>query len=35
MNPTDTGLVCMELTKALDMGLRDMKLDMFAALVCH
>ncbi len=35
MNPTDTGLVCMELTKALDKGLRDMKLDMFSALVCQ
>lgn len=35
MNPTETGLVCMELTKALDLGLRDMKLDMFSALVCQ
>jgi tetratricopeptide (TPR) repeat protein len=35
MNPTDTGLVCMELTRALDKGLRDMQLDMFSALVCQ
>jgi len=35
MSPTETGLVCMELTKALDKGLRDMKLDMFSALVCR
>lgn len=35
MNPTDTGLVCMEVTRALEMGLRDMQLDMFSALVCQ
>jgi hypothetical protein len=35
MNPTDTGLVCMELTRALEKGLRDMQLDMFSALVCQ
>lgn len=35
MNPTETGQVCRELTEALDLGLRDMKLDMFAALVCQ
>jgi cytochrome c-type biogenesis protein CcmH/NrfG len=34
MTPTETEQVCSETTKALDLGLADMKLDMFAALVC-
>ena len=34
MTPTETEQVCSEITKALDLGLADMKLDMFAALVC-
>jgi tetratricopeptide (TPR) repeat protein len=34
MTPAETEQVCSEITKALDLGLADMKLDMFAALVC-
>jgi tetratricopeptide (TPR) repeat protein len=35
MTPTETEQVCSEVTKALELGLKDMKLDMFAALVCR
>jgi len=35
MTPTETQQVCAELTKALDLGLEDMKMDMFAAMVCE
>ena len=34
MTPTETEQVCSEVTRALDLGLKDMQLDMFAALVC-
>lgn len=34
MTPDETALVCQELKKALELGLRDPKLDMFSALVC-
>jgi tetratricopeptide (TPR) repeat protein len=34
MTPDETAMVCKELRKALDLGLKDMKQDMFAALVC-
>lgn len=35
MTPTETQQVCAEVTKALQAGLVDMKLDMFSALVCQ
>jgi tetratricopeptide (TPR) repeat protein len=35
MTESDRDLVCAELRKALDLGLRDMQLDMFSALVCR
>lgn len=35
MTPTETQQVCAEVTKALDLGLKEMQLDMFAALVCQ
>jgi len=35
MTPTETQQVCAEVTKALELGLVNMKLDMFAALVCQ
>ncbi len=35
MTPTETQLVCAEVTKALELGLVNMKLDMFSALVCQ
>jgi tetratricopeptide (TPR) repeat protein len=34
MNPTEKEQICSELKKAIELGLRDMKQDMFAALVC-
>jgi tetratricopeptide (TPR) repeat protein len=35
MTPEETGLVCAETNKAIELGLKDMKMDMFAALVCR
>jgi len=35
MTATETQLVCGEVTKALELGLVNMKLDMFSALVCQ
>ena len=35
MTPEETQMVCSETTKAIDLGLKDMKMDMFAALVCR
>jgi tetratricopeptide (TPR) repeat protein len=35
MTPEETRMVCSETTKAIDLGLEDMKMDMFAALVCR
>lgn len=35
MNPTEKEQVCRELKKAIELGLRDMKQDMFASLVCN
>ena len=35
MTPTETQKVCAEVTKALELGLKNMQLDMFAALVCQ
>jgi tetratricopeptide (TPR) repeat protein len=35
MTPTETQQVCAEITKALELGLKNMQLDMFAALVCQ
>jgi len=35
MTPTETQQVCAEITKALELGLKNMRLDMFAALVCQ
>jgi tetratricopeptide (TPR) repeat protein len=35
MTPEETRLVCSETTKAIELGLKDMKMDMFAALVCR
>jgi len=35
MTPTETKQVCAEVTKALELGIKDMKLDMFSALVCR
>ena len=34
MSPQETAQVCAELGKAAELGLKDMQLDMFAALVC-
>lgn len=34
MSPAETEQVCSEVTKALELGLMDPKLDMFSALVC-
>jgi len=34
MTPQETAQVCTELGKAAELGLKDMKLDMFSALVC-
>ena len=34
MTPQETAQVCAELGKAAELGLKDMKLDMFSALVC-
>jgi len=34
MTPTETEQVCSEVTRALELGLMDPKLDMFSALVC-
>lgn len=34
MTAQETQLVCTETKKAIDLGLKDMKMDMFAALVC-
>ena len=34
MTPEETAQVCSELNKALELGLRDPKMDMFSALVC-
>ena len=34
MTPTEKEQVCAELTKAISLGLKDMKYDMFASLVC-
>jgi hypothetical protein len=34
MTPAEKELVCAELNKALSLGLKDMKQDMFASLVC-
>lgn len=35
MSPAETELVCVETRQALELGLRDMQLDMFSALVCR
>ena len=35
MTPAEKELVCSDLQQALDMGLKDMNKDMFAALVCN
>ena len=35
MTESDRNLVCTDLREALDLGLRDMQLDMFSALVCR
>ncbi len=35
MTPTEKEMVCTDLKTALDMGLKDMNKDMFAALVCN
>lgn len=35
MTPEETNLVCSDTKKALELGLRDMQMDMFAALVCR
>jgi tetratricopeptide (TPR) repeat protein len=35
MTPAETEQLCAELARALDLGLEDMKLDMFRALVCQ
>jgi tetratricopeptide (TPR) repeat protein len=35
MSPADRDLVCAETGKALGLGLRDMQMDMFSALVCR
>jgi tetratricopeptide (TPR) repeat protein len=34
MTPKETEQICTELKKAISLGLRDMKMDMFASLVC-
>jgi tetratricopeptide (TPR) repeat protein len=35
MTPAERDMVCGEMKKALDLGLKDMKMDMFSALVCR
>jgi hypothetical protein len=35
MTAEEKDQVCMESRKALDLGLRDMQMDMFVALVCR
>jgi len=35
MTPDETAMVCTDVSKALDLGLKDMQIDMFAALVCR
>ena len=35
MTPAETEMVCADLKKSLDLGLKDMQMDMFAALVCR
>ena len=35
MTPEETSQVCSELTRALELGMEDMQLDLFAALVCR
>lgn len=35
MTPEETAFVCAELTQALDAGMQDMQMDLFAALVCR
>jgi tetratricopeptide (TPR) repeat protein len=35
MTPDETAMVCADVKKALDLGLKDMQIDMFAALVCR
>ena len=35
MTPSEKSMVCNEMKQALDLGLRDMQYDMFAALVCR
>ncbi len=35
MTPAETEMVCGDTRKAVDMGLQDMKMDMFVALVCR
>ncbi|MEJ2515211.1 MAG: tetratricopeptide repeat protein [Gammaproteobacteria bacterium] len=35
MTPEETALVCAETTRAIELGLRNMQLDMFSALVCR
>jgi hypothetical protein len=35
MTPDETAMVCADVSEALDLGLKDMQIDMFAALVCR
>ena len=35
MTPAEKELVCVETKKALALGLKDMQMDMFSALVCR
>jgi tetratricopeptide (TPR) repeat protein len=35
MTPDETSMICADSKKALDLGLRDMQMDMFVALVCR
>ena len=35
MTPAETDMVCAEMTKALELGLMNMQMDMFSALVCQ
>ena len=35
LTPEEKNLVCADSKKALDLGLRDMQMDMFVALVCR
>jgi hypothetical protein len=34
MNATETAQVCTELNKAISLGLKDMKQDLFVSMVC-